>query len=63
MYYVFNILDVKKIVNACPNLVEFDLSDCTIITGASVAHIACSLESLEHLSLSRCYAIQPSEFE
>ncbi|KAF4518512.1 hypothetical protein B566_EDAN009712, partial [Ephemera danica] len=54
---------VKKIVQACPNLVEFDVSDCTVITATAVNNIMALLASLEHLSLSRCYGILPTDFE
>ncbi|XP_074109741.1 S-phase kinase-associated protein 2 isoform X1 [Cotesia typhae] len=53
--------DVKILTNSCSNLVELDLSDCTLLTIISVQSIL-SLSKLEHLSLSRCYSISPSSY-
>ncbi|XP_011310534.1 S-phase kinase-associated protein 2 isoform X2 [Fopius arisanus] len=48
--------DVKDIVANCPDLVELDLSDCTLLTINAINSFL-NLHQLEHLSLSRCYGI------
>ncbi|XP_008547550.1 S-phase kinase-associated protein 2 isoform X1 [Microplitis demolitor] len=53
--------DVKILTDSCPDLVELDLSDCTLLTIISVQSIL-NLTQLEHLSLSRCYSISPSSY-
>ncbi|KAK0167573.1 hypothetical protein PV327_004952 [Microctonus hyperodae] len=53
--------DVKNLVSSCPNLVELDLSDCTMLTINSAQSIL-NLQHLEHLSLSRCYSIPASTY-
>lgn len=45
----------------CPDLFDLDLSDSQVITMLAVESIA-SLESLQHLSLSRCYAVEPQAY-
>lgn len=56
------ISDVKKIVEACPNLVELDVSDCTNLTSSTLETIASGLPNLKRLSLSRCYNMAGSNF-
>lgn len=57
LFIVFiSFLDLKDLVQCCPNLVELDLSDCTLLT-INTVHSLMNLGELEHLSLSRCYSI------
>ncbi|KAJ8681569.1 hypothetical protein QAD02_017361 [Eretmocerus hayati] len=51
--------NLRDLVARCPNLVELDLSDCTMLT-INTVHSLMSLGELEHLSLSRCYSIPTS---
>ncbi|XP_034951235.1 S-phase kinase-associated protein 2 [Chelonus insularis] len=53
--------DVQELVTSCPNLIELDLSDCTLLTMNSIQSIL-NLKKLEHLSLNRCYSIPPSTY-
>ena len=53
---------MKKIVKACPGLVEFDVSDCTNLTSGTLETIASGLPNLQRLSLSRCYNMAGSNF-
>ncbi|XP_076387670.1 S-phase kinase-associated protein 2 isoform X3 [Megachile rotundata] len=53
--------NVKDLVKSCPDMVELDLSDCTMLTMSTVRCIL-DLSKLEHLSLSRCYGIPPSAY-
>ncbi|KAL2728953.1 S-phase kinase-associated protein 2-like isoform X4 [Vespula squamosa] len=48
--------DVEELVKSCPDIIELDLSDCTILTDKTISNIL-NLTKLEHLSLSRCYNI------
>ncbi|XP_025111094.1 S-phase kinase-associated protein 2-like isoform X2 [Pomacea canaliculata] len=51
--------DVVELCRACPDLMELDLSDATLLTCHAVLHISKHLQQLEHLALSRCYHISP----
>ncbi|XP_015430317.1 PREDICTED: S-phase kinase-associated protein 2-like isoform X2 [Dufourea novaeangliae] len=53
--------NVKDLVNSCPDMVELDLSDCTMLTMNTVRNLL-DLTKIEHLSLSRCYGIPPSTY-
>ncbi|XP_043596871.1 S-phase kinase-associated protein 2 isoform X2 [Bombus pyrosoma] len=53
--------NVKDLVKSCPDMVELDLSDCTMLTMNTVRNLL-DLSKLEHLSLSRCYGIPPSTY-
>ncbi|XP_076238949.1 S-phase kinase-associated protein 2 isoform X2 [Calliopsis andreniformis] len=53
--------NVKDLVKCCPDIVELDLSDCTMLTMNTVRNLL-DLSKLEHLSLSRCYGIPPSTY-
>ncbi|XP_017886904.1 S-phase kinase-associated protein 2 isoform X2 [Ceratina calcarata] len=53
--------NVKDLVKSCPDLVELDLSDCTMLTMNTVRSLL-DLSKLEHLSLSRCYGVPPSTY-
>ncbi|KAG7214165.1 hypothetical protein KM043_001514 [Ampulex compressa] len=53
--------NVKDLVKSCPDIVELDLSDCTMLTMNTVQSLL-NLSKLEHLSLSRCYSIPPSTY-
>ncbi|XP_017764417.1 PREDICTED: S-phase kinase-associated protein 2 isoform X2 [Eufriesea mexicana] len=53
--------NVKDLVKSCPDLIELDLSDCTMLTMNTVRNLL-DLSKLEHLSLSRCYGIPPSTY-
>lgn len=55
------ISDVKDLVKSCPDIIELDLSDCTMLTMNTVRSLL-DLSKLEHLSLSRCYGIPPSTY-
>lgn len=55
------ISDVKDLVKSCPDMIELDLSDCTMLTMNTVRSLL-DLSKLEHLSLSRCYGIPPSTY-
>ncbi|XP_015115202.1 S-phase kinase-associated protein 2 isoform X2 [Diachasma alloeum] len=48
--------NVRDLVATCPDLVELDLSDCTLLTIRAINSFL-TLHQLEHLSLSRCYGI------
>lgn len=56
---VFILSDVADLIESCPNLIELDLSDCTMLTINTVQSLI-NLSVLEHLSLSRCYSIPTS---
>ncbi|XP_063991790.1 S-phase kinase-associated protein 2 isoform X2 [Diachasmimorpha longicaudata] len=47
---------ITDLVATCPDLVELDVSDCTLLSIASINSFL-TLHQLEHLSLSRCYGI------
>uniref|UniRef100_A0A915IN32 Uncharacterized protein n=1 Tax=Romanomermis culicivorax TaxID=13658 RepID=A0A915IN32_ROMCU len=51
--------DESNLTDSCPNLIELDISDCTEITSKSLKMIAERLTSLQVISASRCYAIEP----
>lgn len=53
--------NVKNLVKSCPNIIELDLSDCSMLTMNTVRNLL-DLSKLEHLSLSRCYGIPPSTY-
>ncbi|XP_028523740.1 S-phase kinase-associated protein 2 isoform X6 [Apis cerana] len=53
--------NVKDLVKSCPDIIELDLSDCTMLTMNTVRSLL-DLSKLEHLSLSRCYGIPPSTY-
>ncbi|XP_029050962.1 S-phase kinase-associated protein 2 isoform X2 [Osmia bicornis bicornis] len=53
--------NITDLVKSCPDMVELDLSDCTMLTMSTVRCIL-DLSKLEHLSLSRCYGIPPSAY-
>ncbi|KAK9293622.1 hypothetical protein QLX08_011480 [Tetragonisca angustula] len=53
--------NVKDLVKSCPNMIELDLSDCSMLTMNTVRNLL-DLSKLEHLSLSRCYGIPPSTY-
>ncbi|XP_053994196.1 S-phase kinase-associated protein 2 [Hylaeus volcanicus] len=53
--------NVKDLVKSCPDMVELDLSDCTMLTMNTV-HNLLDLSKIEHLSLSRCYGIPSSTY-
>ncbi|XP_006622814.1 S-phase kinase-associated protein 2 isoform X2 [Apis dorsata] len=53
--------NVKDLVKSCPDMIELDLSDCTMLTMNTVRSLL-DLSKLEHLSLSRCYGIPPSTY-
>ncbi|KAK3727881.1 hypothetical protein QZH41_010610, partial [Actinostola sp. cb2023] len=52
---------VLQLVEHCHNLTHLDLSDGVQITAESLVAISKKL-SLQHLSISRCYSIQPQAF-
>ncbi|XP_026860754.2 S-phase kinase-associated protein 2 [Electrophorus electricus] len=51
--------DVKKLVERCPNLTNWDLSDSVLVTTDAFPLLQ-QLLSLRHLALSRCYQIHPA---
>ncbi|XP_076643008.1 S-phase kinase-associated protein 2 isoform X1 [Halictus rubicundus] len=53
---------VRDLVRTCPDMVELDLSDCTMLTMNTVRNLL-ELTKIEHLSLSRCYGIPPSTYQ
>ncbi|XP_076687178.1 S-phase kinase-associated protein 2 isoform X2 [Andrena cerasifolii] len=53
--------NVKDLVKCCPDMIELDLSDCTMLTMNTVRNLL-DFSKLEHLSLSRCYGIPPSTY-
>ncbi|XP_033338576.2 S-phase kinase-associated protein 2 [Megalopta genalis] len=53
---------IRDLVKSCPDVVELDLSDCTMLTMNSVRNLL-ELTRIEHLSLSRCYGIPPSTYQ
>ena len=53
---------MESLVDACPNLIELDLSDAQSLTNSTVEIIADRLEKIQHISFSRCYAIIPSSY-
>ena len=57
----FHVSDVSILVSHCPDLIDLDLSDCQEITMMGVESIA-TLRGLQHLSLSRCYGIEPESY-
>lgn len=58
---ILSVLDIKDLVKSCPDIVELDLSDCTLLTMNTVPNLL-NFSKLEHLSLSRCYSIPPSTY-
>lgn len=52
---------MKELVKSCPDIVELDLSDCTLLT-MNIVQSLINLAKLEHLSLNRCYSISPSVY-
>lgn len=52
---------LEMLVNRCPNIVELDVSDCTMLTSVAVETVA-KLNKLEYLSLSRCYNIPMTSY-
>lgn len=48
---------VSILVEKCPDLIDLDLSDATLLTGLSVDAIINNLSNLQHLHLNRCYNI------
>ena len=54
--------DVIALCRRCPNLVELDVSDSSLITQTSVNFIHENLHRLEYLAMSRCYGVQISAF-
>ena len=61
LIFSFFISDVKDLQKSCPDIVELDLSDCTLLTICTV-HSILKFTRLEHLSLSRCYSIPAPMF-
>ena len=57
-----NLLDVIALCRRCPNLVELDVSDSSLLTQTSIAVIHENLHRLEYLAMSRCYGVQISAF-
>ncbi|XP_031827265.1 S-phase kinase-associated protein 2 isoform X1 [Nomia melanderi] len=53
--------NVKDLVRSCPDMVELDLSDCTMLAMNTVRSLL-DLTKIEHLSLSRCYGILPHRY-
>lgn len=53
--------DLDKLITRCPDLIELDLSDCTLLTSEAIK-IVCRLKKLEYLSLSRCYNISVGSY-
>ncbi|XP_046390450.1 S-phase kinase-associated protein 2 [Ischnura elegans] len=53
---------VECLVNCCPDLVELDLSDCTLLTEGAVTAVVNGLAKIEYLALSRCYHIPISAY-
>nr|XP_033338587.1 S-phase kinase-associated protein 2-like [Megalopta genalis] len=53
---------IRDLVKSCPDIVELDLSDCTMLTMNTVRNLL-ELTRIEHLSLSRCYGIPPSTYQ
>lgn len=52
---------MQRLVNRCPNLIELDLSDSSILTSETIK-IVSKLKRLEYLSLSRCYNINVAAY-
>ncbi|CAO1348653.1 unnamed protein product [Diamesa hyperborea] len=52
---------LSVLVLRCPNLVELDVSDCTMLSSATI-QIVSQLKKLEYLSLSRCYNITMTSY-
>ncbi|XP_034486394.1 S-phase kinase-associated protein 2 [Drosophila innubila] len=52
---------VMTLQKRCPQLLELDLSDCNSLTPAALAAIM-KFNSLEYLSVSRCYLIPATNF-
>ncbi|EDW58641.1 S-phase kinase-associated protein 2 [Drosophila virilis] len=52
---------VATLQKRCPQLLELDLSDCNSLTPAALAAIM-KFNSLEYLSVSRCYLIPAASF-
>lgn len=50
------VLDIEELIRSCPNIIELDLSDCSVLTDKTILNIL-NLTKLEHLSLSRSYNI------
>ncbi|KAL2744944.1 S-phase kinase-associated protein 2-like isoform X3 [Vespula maculifrons] len=48
--------DIEELIRSCPNIIELDLSDCSVLTDKTILNIL-NLTKLEHLSLSRSYNI------
>lgn len=57
--FLVHLSDVVELCRACPDLMELDLNDATLLTCHAVLHISKHLQQLEHLALSRCYHISP----
>lgn len=49
------------LVQRCPDLIELDLSDCSVLSSEAI-NTVCGLKSLEYLSLSRCYNINVAAY-
>jgi F-box and leucine-rich repeat protein 1 (S-phase kinase-associated protein 2) len=52
---------IQLLISRCPNIVELDVSDCTLLTSTSLQAFA-SLTKLEYLSVSRCYNIPMASY-
>ena len=50
-----------QLVKTCPDLVELDLSDSTILSAETLEHLS-KLSKIEYFSLSRCYNIPPNKY-
>ncbi|XP_023214260.1 S-phase kinase-associated protein 2-like, partial [Centruroides sculpturatus] len=48
---------VSSLVENCPDIIDLDLSDATLLTGLTIDFIINGLPKLQHLHLSRCYNI------
>lgn len=58
---IIYLTDLSVLVLRCPNLVELDVSDCTMLSSATI-QIVSQLKKLEYLSLSRCYNITMTSY-
>ncbi|CAG9799145.1 unnamed protein product [Chironomus riparius] len=54
-------ISLQIFINRCPNIVELDLSDCTLLTSVAIQAVT-ALTKLEYLSLSRCYNIPMTSY-
>ncbi|CRL02788.1 CLUMA_CG015763, isoform A [Clunio marinus] len=52
---------IQTLTRRCRNLVELDISDCTLLTSNCIENLM-SLDKLEYISLSRCYNIATSSY-